>query len=259
MVPTLAPGHGDALARAAIREGADLILVLGGDGSIHEAVNGMIGSQVPLGVLPGGTANVLCNELGFGGNLERAAERLGRSVERRIAVGLLSHANGDQRHFLLMGGAGLDAKIVHDVRAALKARAGKLSYWVAGLSQIGRRVSGFEIRVNGATHRCGFLLISRVRNYGGDLEIASGASLLSPDFEAVWFEGSSSLRYAWYMLGVAARRVQRMRGVHTARTSRVEFLSEVDTQIDGEYAGRTPAHIEIVADALTLLVPEAYG
>jgi len=49
-----------------VREGADLILVLGGDGTINEVVNGMIGSDVPLGMLPGGTANVLAMELGLG-------------------------------------------------------------------------------------------------------------------------------------------------------------------------------------------------
>jgi diacylglycerol kinase (ATP) len=148
---------------------------------------------------------------------------------------------------------------VYDLQAGLKARAGKLAYWIAGLASLGRRAQELEIRIDGHTHRCGFLLASRVRNYGGDLEIAHGASLLSADFELVWFEGSHPLRYAWYMLGVAARRVHKMRGVHTARVSRVEFLGDVHAQIDGEYAGRAPASFEIVPDALTLLIPESYG
>jgi diacylglycerol kinase family enzyme len=65
-LPTSAPGHADVLAREAVRQGADLVLVLGGDGTVNEVVQGLIGSNVPLGVLPGGTANVLAMELGLG-------------------------------------------------------------------------------------------------------------------------------------------------------------------------------------------------
>ena len=69
------------MARQAIAEGADLILVLGGDGTINEAVNGMAHSQVPLGRLPAGTANVLAMELGLGGKAAAAVDRLVKFVE----------------------------------------------------------------------------------------------------------------------------------------------------------------------------------
>ena len=90
-------------------------------------------------------------------------------------------------------------------------------------------------------------------------EIASGASLLSDDFEVVLFEGSNPLRYAWYMLGVGVGRVQSMRGVSTIRTKRIEFRGDAHIQVDGEYAGRLPASFEIVPDALTLLMPPNHG
>ena len=63
-----------SIARSAIERGADLILVAGGDGTINEVVNGMVHSDVPLGILPAGTANVLANELGIGKTMEQAAE-----------------------------------------------------------------------------------------------------------------------------------------------------------------------------------------
>ena len=258
LLATRAPDHASDLARQAIAGGADLILVLGGDGTINEAANGMLHSNVPLGVLPAGTANVLAMELRLGSRPERAIPRLAVSVERRIALGRLCDASGVSRHFLCMGGAGLDAKIVHDLDSSLKARAGKLAYWVTGLSQIASRVAQFDARVNGSTYHCGFALTSRVRNYGGGLEIAGGASLLSGDFEIVLFEGSNPLRYAWYMLGVAVKRVQSMAGVHTLRGTCVEFSGDAHMQIDGERAGRLPARLEIVPDALTILAPPAY-
>jgi diacylglycerol kinase family enzyme len=201
---------------------------------------------------------VLCNELGFGNRLERAAERLGQCIERRIAVGKLCDREGTARHFLMMGGVGLDATIVVKVNPALKARTGKLAYWVAGFGEFFHTVGQFQVKVNGEERQCGFVLASRVRNYGGDMEIASAASLLSDDFEVVLFRGSNPLRYAAYMTAVTLRQVKKMPGVRSVRAKRVEFTGEAHLQIDGEYGGRLPASFEMVPDALTLLAPPGY-
>jgi diacylglycerol kinase (ATP) len=233
-----------------------LILVLGGDGTVNETINGMIGSEAHLGVLPGGTANVLAMELGLGSKLERAIDRLSSCVPKRISLGKIGTPT---RHFLMMAGAGFDAQVVCDLRPGLKSKTGKFAYWVAGFSQIVKRVGQLETRINGRTYPCGFTLAARVRNYGGDLELARGASLLNNEFETVMFEGSNPLRYALYMMAVAVKQVQRMPGVHTVRSTRVELLGDAPIQIDGEYIGRSPATIEIVPDALTLLVPKSYG
>jgi YegS/Rv2252/BmrU family lipid kinase len=258
-IPTDKAGHATELAAHAVREGADLILVLGGDGTINEAVNGMIGSNAHLGVLPGGTANVLAMELGLGSRLERAIARLAHCSPKRVALGRLCQPNRDARHFLMMAGVGFDAQIVCDLSPGLKAMTGKFAYWVAGFSQIVKRVGQLETRINGDAWRCGFTLASRVRNYGGDLELARGASLLSQEFETVMFEGSNPLRYAFYMLAVAVKQVQKMPGVHTVHTTRMELRGDAPIQVDGEYVGRSPATIEIVPDALTILIPESYG
>ena len=218
----------------------------------------MIPSRVPLGILPGGTANVLANELGLGNALERAIARLSPCEERRIAAGKLCTPFRDPRYFLLMAGAGLDATIVTKVNPALKARAGKLAYWAAGLSQFFSTVGQFQATIDGHQSQHGFALVSRVRNYGGDMEIASNASLLNNDFEVVLFDGSNPLRYAAYMTAVTLRQVKSMPGVRSVRTQRIEFSGSAHLQIDGEYAGRLPASLEIAPDALTLLIPPAY-
>jgi YegS/Rv2252/BmrU family lipid kinase len=259
VLTTRGPGEATALANQAIAEGADLVLVFGGDGTINEAANGMVNSRVPLAALPGGTANVLTMELGLGNRLERAIERLEDCVERRVALGRLTDARGASRYFLMMGGAGLDAKIVYDLNPDLKARTGKLAYWVTGFSQIAHPLEEFEVKVGGEVYRCGFALAARVCNYGGDLAIACGASLTSDEFEIVLFEGANPLRYAWYMLGVLGRRVQSMRGVRTLRARSVQLAGSVHLQIDGEYAGRSPACFEIGPGTLTLLMPPTYG
>jgi diacylglycerol kinase family enzyme len=198
-------------------------------------------------------------ELGLGSRIEKAAKHLAASEPVRIALGRITGSQTGPRYFMLMCGAGLDAAIVDEVHAGLKASTGKFAYWVAGLAQFRRNVAGMQLRVNGETIACGFGLISRIRNYGGDLEIASGASLRNCDFEVVVFEGSNPLRYAWYMLGVAVRQVQKLGGVKTRRTACVEILTPTHSQIDGEYYGHEPLKIELVPDALTLLIPPTYG
>ena len=259
LAPTSGPGDATEIAHRSIAEGADLILVLGGDGTINEAMNGMVHSRATLGILPAGTANVLAMEVGLGSRLGRAIERLAGSVERRIAVGKLCTGAGLERHFLAMGGAGLDAKIVYDLNPWLKARAGKLAYWLSGFGHVTERVGQCEVRIGDKTFQSVFVLASRVRNYGGDLEIARGASLLHEDFEVVIFKGSNPLRYLWYMMGVGAKMVQKMPGVHSVRARHVEMTGDIHLQVDGEYAGRLPACFEIVPDAITLLVPPNYG
>ncbi len=258
ILATDAAGHATELAREAVEQGADLVLVLGGDGTINEAANGLAYSGIPLGVLPAGTANVLSMELGLGSHLGPAIERLAQCEARRVAMGRLTVASTSPRYFLCMAGAGLDAKVVHQINPALKDRVGKLAYWAAGLAQVANKLEQLDVRAQSQTHRCGFLLISRVRNYGGDLEIASGASLRREDFEMVLFEGSNPLRYALYMAGVLLRRVQKMSGVLTSAAKCVEILTPAHLQIDGEYAGYQTARIEIAPEAITMWLPAAY-
>ena len=248
------------MAREAVERGADLILAAGGDGTINEVVNGMAGSKVPLGILPAGTANVLANELGIPTNMERAAKALLQCVPERVSLGLLSTALGDTpRYFLLMAGAGLDAEIVYHLNGRLKDAIGKVAYWIAGLSRFGRSLPEFTIETESGAYRASFALVSRVRNYGGDLEIAPSISMLEEEFEVVLFEGSSTLPYMKYILGVLARRADRMRGITIFRTRKALFTGaeqgRVYVQIDGESGGVIPASVELVPSALTLLMP----
>lgn len=262
-IATTGPGHAGEIARSAVDRGADLILVAGGDGTINEVVNGMVNSDVPLGILPAGTANVLANELGIGNAMERAAATLAETVQERVALGMISNdANGSQRHFLLMAGAGLDADIVFNLNPRVKEAIGKVAYWVGGFSKIGRRIPEFTVQADGREYRASFALLSRVRNYGGDLEIAPSISLLDDEFEMVLFEGESSLGFLKYMLAVVVHQQKSMRGITILRTRQAVFLAPEDAgihlQVDGEYAGLAPARVEIVPSALTLLVPSGF-
>ena len=264
LLPTPGPRTAGDLARRSIAEGAGMIVAAGGDGTINEVAEGMVHSRVPLGILPAGTANVLAMETGMSTNPDKAARELLDCRPQRVSIGRLHFSNGAPgvRHFLLMAGAGLDAHIVYHVSASLKKKLGKLAYWAAGFGLVGRSLQEFTARVEDRDYRCSFVLVSKVRNYGGNLTIARDTSLLDDRFEVVLFAGRNSARYLKYFSGVMLNLLRGMKGVTVLRAQKVCISPVADRrvyiQIDGEYAGHLPGSVEIVPDALTLMLPAAY-
>ena len=149
LCPTEHPEHATELASTARQNGADLIVAAGGDGTINEVANGLVGSAVPLGVLPAGTANVLACEIGLPRNPLDAAAVLAELDAQSIAVGRLTVADGSQRHFLLMAGVGLDAQVLTKVSQRIKNVTGKLAYYIAGFSMLGGKLSRVQVDIEG--------------------------------------------------------------------------------------------------------------
>ncbi len=267
MAPTTAAGHATELATEAVKAGADLIISMGGDGTVNEILNGMVSSSVPLAVIPGGTANVFCwanvfcCETGIPRNAAKAAQQLPNWVEARVALGRIHASKAAERYFLLMAGAGLDAGVVQRVEPGIKRRLGKLAYWIAGLRTFGSGISILKVRAEGREFVTGFALTSRVANYGGDLTIATRASLFADHFELVTFSGRSTIPYGLYLAGAVVAYTTKLPGVQSTLTQRVELMpiddDPVYLQIDGEAVGQLPATIDLVPAALTILVPPA--
>jgi len=250
------------MARQAIAAGAEFIVAAGGDGTINEALDGIANTRVPLGILPAGTANVLATEIGLPCNLEQAATTMTECVAKRIAIGRLD-CGPNPRFFLSMAGVGFDAHIVYNLSAGLKQRLGKAAYWVGGFSQVTGRFPEFQVEIDGATRElCSFALISRVRNYGGDFEIAQSIGLVDNCFEVVLFRGRTPFPYLKYVFGLTTGRLAGMRGVSFQQAQCIRVSDPEDRriyiQVDGESAGYLPARVSLIPDAVTLLVPPAY-
>jgi diacylglycerol kinase (ATP) len=263
LYPTTGPNRAGELARKAIKDGCNLILAAGGDGTINETVNGIAGSAVAFGALPAGTANVLANEVGLSNRPDRAAAQLLHAVPTRISLGALDRPGLPRRYFVLMAGIGLDARIVYEVDLNLKARLGKLAYWHGGFRQFGRPIPRFLIRVDGVERQASFALITRVRNYGGDFQIARRIKLTDGDFEMVIFENREWRDYLRFFGAVVTNRLYRTPGVTVWRATNAVLHSPDDNRIyvqtDGESVGNLPAIISTVPDALTLLIPKRYA
>src|ERR1700734_3338141 len=121
LAPTEARGHAKELARHAVKQNRGMVIACGGDGTVNEIMNGLAGSQVPLALLPAGTANILAKELGIPWDIPQAARLIPGGTVRRIAVGLAETMNGHHtdsvppggRYFLCVAGAGPDGAIVN--------------------------------------------------------------------------------------------------------------------------------------------------
>lgn len=262
MIETTGPRTAGPLAKAAACEGAEVVVACGGDGTINEVTQSLAGTGIPVGILPGGTANVLANEIGVGNDLSRAASLLSDAEPFSVATGLLVDGSGKQTTFNLMAGIGFDARLVHALDVGFKERWGKVAYWAIALRHLAERLQPFDVTAAGETFRSTFTIVSRVRNYGGDVAIARGASLLSDEFEAVVFEDASVVRLAWLLVtGVATRTLHRKRDVHVRNASRIELRPAgvpAPVQVDGEAAGFLPATLEIGTARMILLAPSVW-
>jgi len=133
-------------AKLALEEGADLVLVWGGDGTVQRCVDALAGSGVPIAIIPAGTANLFASNLGIPKDIAKAV-RIGLHGERRpIDVGRI---NGER--FAVMAGAGLDASMIRDADAGLKDQVGRLAYLVTGARHLKDRSLDVRIQVDG-TH-----------------------------------------------------------------------------------------------------------
>src|SRR5271170_2985226 len=98
LAPTTGRGSATGIARHAVAQNRELVIACGGDGTVNEVINGLAGSNVPMALLPAGTANILAKELGIPWNLPAAARMIPAGVVRRVALGYVSPLNGNGAH-----------------------------------------------------------------------------------------------------------------------------------------------------------------
>ena len=260
---TCGPGEATEMARCAVEHARQLVIVCGGDGTVNEAVNGLACSQVPLAVLPSGTANVLAKELSIPWNLPRAAKRIIGAPFRRIALGLATpeKSSGEPRYFLSLAGAGADGALVAAVRPEVKQRAGIIAYWHEGFQQLTRYTfPRFRATTGDLSIDATLVIVGRTKHYGGPFKITTEADLQRPEFELAFVTTRSAWRYLAYMPLIWLERLRGARYVRFCKATSLHCVgidsSPVLIQVDGEAAGSLPAEFRIVPDALTLAMPD---
>jgi diacylglycerol kinase (ATP) len=266
LAETSGPGHATEIAQQATRDGRQLVIACGGDGTVNEVVNGLAtqqnGHRVPLALLPGGTANILAKELDLPWDIAAATRRLVGGKVREIALGLATPLEQPEkkRYFLSVAGAGPDGMIVYSVDLGLKARVGILAYWWQGVREVLRyKFPHFRVRTAHSTMDVTLVVIGRTKNYGGPFKITDQADLFEDQFEVMALTTQSGLRYLSYLPTLWMGNLRKEEDVHfwKAETLVCEPLdgNTVYAQVDGESLARLPVEYSIVPRALKLLVP----
>jgi YegS/Rv2252/BmrU family lipid kinase len=163
-----------ARVKEAIEQGADLIFVWGGDGSVQRCIDAAVGAPVTLAILPAGTANLLANNLGIPIDLEEAVEVGLHGNNHTIDVGKI---NGE--HFAVMAGIGLDALMIRDADSEMKDRFGRVAYIWTGARHIRSTPTRTTVRINGHTwfdDKATCVLIANVGSIGGGVTAFDHAS-----------------------------------------------------------------------------------
>ena len=266
------PGSGSALTRQAIARGCDAVLVCGGDGTVHEVMQALVGTDVALGVVPMGTANALASDLGISRSPDKAIRALLRAEAVQVPVGRISFNDAQglpqTRYFTVAAGIGADALLMARMDPALKRRLGYLLYifeafrlWVTHSFPL---FNATFVNGNGKPRvlEASQLLAVRVRSFGGALgKLAPGASLHGQNLCLMAFKTRSRLRYLRFLLAVVAGRHTFSNDIELIAADSVECTprdgsrSHIYVEADGELLGHLPARLEIAAETLTLLIP----
>jgi len=262
VVATSGPGHARRLAEEGVAAQVDVVAVFGGDGTTMQAASALVGSDVPLGVMPGGTGNLLAGNLRIPASPARAAEALVRGRARPLDLGAVERDDG-LHYFAVACGAGYDARVMAGTGAEEKRRWGMLAYTVTTLRLLRDLESGrYLITVDGKEYEAHAAMVL-VANCSEVIPpfVRMGPGIRPDDglLDVVVVQANNlleSIRAAWGI--VLSRWVVPGSGlVAWARGAeiRVEPDRTEPVQLDGEAAGATPFVARVVPGAIRVIAP----
>lgn len=270
---THAPGSGEALAAKAIEQGFDTIIACGGDGTVHEVLQSIVGTDVALGVIPLGTANALAADLGLQTTPVKAMRKLLSAEPVRISVGRILYRNGTgkehSRYFTVAAGVGADALFLSRLDAGLKRKFGYLLYiveafnvWATHSFPLFEAVFEECASCQPKTLEISQLLAVRIRDFGGVLRnLVPGATLHNDGLRLLAFKTRSRYSYFRFLIAVVFNRqtfngqIELLDAVSVECRPRNRARTRVFAEADGELLGDLPVRIEIVPNAVSLLIP----
>lgn len=247
-------GDGIKLTREAVHKGCPFIICAGGDGTINEVINGLVGSNTPLAILPTGTGNALAREIGLPMNALKASHLVSTLKPTAVSLG---QVNG--RYFILLTGVGFDAFVLQQVWPRLKRRFGIFAYLVAGflsLFEYPYPTIRFKIQDRVVIGTSAFFFKAQCPI--GPFALAPQASIQEPWLDLFIFKGRGPVAYLRYTLAVLLGRQSKLSDVEYHKVKEVIVSSDSPTWIhaDGEPIEQAGSyHIKVASEQVNLLVP----
>ena len=249
-------GDATRLAREAVDQGLDLVCVIGGDGTVNEAINGLAGAEVPLAIVPTGTVNVLAMELGVPLEPPDAVKLLDVGTVSWIDLGLA----GD-RYFGLMAGVGMDAAVVASLNPVMKRAFKEAAFAVQGFANyLTKEEPLIRVTTEERTVEGYFAVFGNSSNYGGGFGITPLADMRDGLLDVCVLKDKSFLSTIWYWTAALINAHITHPKVEYFRTEKAEIITveegkEVLVQTDGEMAGKLPLTCRVVPHSLRVVVP----
>ena len=230
----------------------DAVIAAGGDGTFRLAATALLGSNVPLGLIPLGTGNVLAHELALPRDARQIADILLHGETRPLQAAL---ANGAP--FFLMAGAGFDGAVIERLDHDWKHRIGKLAYVPPTLRALRAPLPRLEVTIDGAHHEASWLVVANARCYGGGFVLVPHTHAFDHGLHAVLFHSRDRLSLVRQLIGLAQGRLLARPDVRMLGCRHVSVRSAVpvSVQIDGDAAGTTPLGIMASSDSVHVILP----
>ena len=259
-------GDAAALAHLAAASGARLVVAVGGDGTLHEVMNGVLGSGATVGLIPYGTGNDFARALGIYGSLEVACKTLVSGVTEMVDVGVIEGAGtGGPRHFLVLAGTGYDARTAETVNSGIRFLSGPLAYiWGAVLTLVRFKPFTLTLTLDDAPPRVlqsMFVSFANAETTGGGMKLAPGAVVDDGCLDVCLVAEVSKPTLLYNLTQIFSGNHLRCSAVsmHRARSLTVDADPPQPLLIDGEVLGTTPATVRVLPGALPFLVPGGAG
>ncbi len=246
------------IVRARLKDGFELVVAAGGDGTVSKVINGLVGTHIPLGIIPAGTANLLAQELKVPLSIEDAiALIIGRHEFKKIDVMKIGH-----RVYDLNVSSGLSATVVSNTTPENKSRFGFFAYvWMTIVKLFTLKDHYFVVTVDGKTLKsraaeiaifnCGIIAKS-LYPQGPDILVDDGRL-------NIWVLNAKTIQdYPWYLFQMIARRLAKHLSHFVNAEKKTSNKSDVPVQVqaDGDIIGMTPIEIEVLPGAIEVIVPE---
>ena len=257
-------GHATLLAREAARAGRDMVVAAGGDGTIAEVANGLIGSATALGVIPLGTANVLAKEYKLPTSPRAIANTLAYKRTKHLWPGIakMAGANGPSAQaehvFVQMVGLGFDGAVVHGIQPLLKRVLGRGAYVLQSLwESVAYRFPRVKLTVDGKEYEAASVVVTKGRLYGGPYLLAPNAASTQPGFQIALFEHPGTFPALLSGAALPLGLLPHCPGVRVISGRQVEFCPKnlpIKTQSAGDALPGTPLRVIDAISPIAMVV-----
>jgi diacylglycerol kinase (ATP) len=254
------PGH---LADAASGARDALLVVVGGDGTLNEVVNGVAGTDAEIAVLPSGTGQDFGRTHGIPNRFDDAVRVALDGVSRTVDVGRVELPGGGGRYFANVGSVGMSGAVARRANGMTKTLGGKATFFYALTREfVGWRNTMVKVVLPDGEERSGRMhdvIVANGRWHGGGMQLAPAADYEDGLFDVVLIGDVSKLDFVTTSPKLYSGRYLEHPKVELLRAPAVEVTAEepLPVEVDGEPIGTTPARFEVVPKALRVRVPSA--